>query len=368
MTAAVTLSREHTIRVKLPTLELEVSSSGLVFSDERALKEWVLTQHRETLLASLLVKYGYNTGIDHEETPEVERDQKLSENASAKSSCKRKSVVGSPDPGKKHKTLLSSQANMDHSTASFSQESADETGEPLNNNRRRDLLDCIASVQRQFFQSERPNVVFGLLLDTLLELTESEYGFIGEIKYEDDGTMFLQTHAITNIAWNQATLQFYEDNREAGLKFYNLKSLFGTVMTTGEPLIANDPAIHPKRTGIPEGHPPLRHFLGIPFFKPGGEINGMVGISNKPGGYSAADIELLEPLTVTCSNLIQAYVQKNDNQWLINNLENSVRVRTQELELANANLEEANRKVKHAALMQLQHFGMCTELSLFRGS
>ena len=365
MTAAVTPSRKHTIRVSLPTLELEVSSSGLVFSDERALKEWVLTQHRETLLASLSVKYGYNTGIDHEVTPEVEPVQNLSENASAKSSCKRKSVLDSPDPGK---SLLSSRAHMDHPAESFSHGSVDETGEPLNNNRRRDLLDCIASVQRQFFQSERPNVVFGLLLETLLELTESEYGFIGEIKYEDDGTMFLHAHAFTNIAWNQATLKVYEDNRETGLKFYNLKSLFGTVMTTGEPLIANDPAIHPKRTGIPEGHPPLRHFLGIPFFKTGGEINGMVGISNKPGGYSAADIDLLEPLTVTCSNLIQAYVQKNDNQWLINNLENSVRVRTQELELANVNLEEANRKVKHAALMQLQHFGMCTELSQFRGS
>ncbi len=45
---------------------------------------------------------------------------------------------------------------------------------------------------------------------------ESEYGFIGEIKYEEDGTMFLHNHAITNIAWNQATLQFYEDNVDAG--------------------------------------------------------------------------------------------------------------------------------------------------------
>jgi hypothetical protein len=29
---------------------------------------------------------------------------------------------------------------------------------------------------------------------------DSEYGFIGEIKYDDEGAPFLQTHAITNIA------------------------------------------------------------------------------------------------------------------------------------------------------------------------
>ena len=38
-------------------------------------------------------------------------------------------------------------------------------------------------------------------------------------------------------------------------------------------------------------------------------MNGMVGISNKPGGYTKEDIEFLEPFTVTCSNLLQAYWQ-----------------------------------------------------------
>jgi hypothetical protein len=83
-------------------------------------------------------------------------------------------------------------------------------------NNRENLLDTIAHVQRQFFQSVAPREVFGGLLEGLLDLMSSEYGFIGEIKYEDDGTMYLQTHAITNIAWNQSTRQFYEDNIESG--------------------------------------------------------------------------------------------------------------------------------------------------------
>jgi hypothetical protein len=54
---------------------------------------------------------------------------------------------------------------------------------------------------------------------------DSEYGFIGEIKYDDEGAPFLQTHAITNIAWNASTQAFYEENVESGLIFTDLDCL-----------------------------------------------------------------------------------------------------------------------------------------------
>jgi hypothetical protein len=53
-------------------------------------------------------------------------------------------------------------------------------------------------------------------------------------------------------------------------------------------------------------------------------MNGMVGIANKPGGYSKTDIEFLEPFTVTCSNLIQAYNVMREDKYLINALEEKV--------------------------------------------
>mmetsp|Transcript_5396 Transcript_5396/g.11935 ORF Transcript_5396/g.11935 Transcript_5396/m.11935 type:complete len:951 (-) Transcript_5396:276-3128(-) len=219
-------------------------------------------------------------------------------------------------------------------------------------NQRLFLLDQISDVQRQFLQKKEPRAVFGYLLSGLLDLMDSEYGFIGEIKWEDDGTMYLQTHAITNIAWNQATLQFYNDNIQAGLKFTNLDTLFGHVMTNAEPVIANNPGKDPrsKSGGVPEGHPPLNHFLGIPFFEPGGtKMNGMVGIANKPGGYSKADVDFLDPFVVTCSNLIQAYGAMQENVRLINTLEEKVRERT-------SRLEAANRQVMEASAAQLRNF------------
>jgi hypothetical protein len=171
-----------------------------------------------------------------------------------------------------------------------------------------DLLNTIARVQRQFFYSESRKVVFGTMLAALLDLLDSEYGFIGEIKVnEKDGSKYLHNHAITNIAWDDATRKFYSDNVANGLVFTNLHSLFGKVITTASPVISNDPKNDKRGCGIPPGHPPLDHFLGIPFFMPGGELNGMVGISNKPGGYSADDIEFLEVryMFVLCECVLQ---------------------------------------------------------------
>ena len=110
----------------------------------------------------------------------------------------------------------------------------------------------MAKVQRQYLQMEEADVVFGCLLQGILDLTDSEYGFIGEVKYEEDQkTMYLQTHAITNIAWNAETRAFYDDNIAQGLKFYNLQSLFGKVMTTRETVISNTPIDDPRGCGVP---------------------------------------------------------------------------------------------------------------------
>ena len=220
---------------------------------------------------------------------------------------------------------------------------------------RLDMLDKIAEVQRQYLQMEEPRVVFGQLLTSLLDLMSSEYGFIGEVKYEDDGTMYLQTHAITNIAWNAATHKFYDENIEAGLKFYNMQTLFGRVLVTKEPVISNEPKNDPRAGGIPSGHPPLIHFLGIPFFE-GTKLIGMVGIANKPGGYTEQDVRFLEPFTITCSNLIQAYAAMQENRYLIDTLEDKVRKRTAALVKTNDQLEQANKEIVRHSEAQLQHF------------
>ncbi len=167
-------------------------------------------------------------------------------------------------------------------------------------------LKVIADVQQKFVCEARAREVFDRILESLLDLAGSEYGFIGEVLEDDRGVRFLKTHAITNIAWSDETQALYEENVERGLVFTNLATLFGRVIESGEALISNSPYTDPRRGGLPPGHPPLNAFLGVPLYA-GDEFVGMAGVSNRVGGYDEALIEFIQPLLVTCGQLIKAY-------------------------------------------------------------
>jgi signal transduction histidine kinase len=167
------------------------------------------------------------------------------------------------------------------------------------------MLEAITAAQNLFIGGDDPRLVFDHLLQLLLELTGSEYGYIGEVLLTDEGKPYLKTHAITNIAWSDETRRFFEENAPSGLEFYRLDSLFGWVMVHEEVLISNAPSEDPRACGLPPGHPELHAFLGIPFFADG-DLIGTAGISNREGGYDEALVEALAPFTATCANILLA--------------------------------------------------------------
>jgi len=168
------------------------------------------------------------------------------------------------------------------------------------------LLETVSSCLTSFISSEDSAVTFGGSLNRLLEITNSEYGFIGEVLFDESSLPWLKTLAISNIAWDEASRKLYEDNSASGLEFRNLQSLFGHMMTTGEAVISNSPATDPRRCGIPPGHPSLNSFLGLPLLR-GTRMVGMIGLANCPGGYSQEDVRFLEPLGMAIGQLIDAH-------------------------------------------------------------
>ncbi len=170
---------------------------------------------------------------------------------------------------------------------------------------REDLLAAIHQAESEFITSADAEKTFRTLLDKILSLTESEYGFIGEVLHAKDGEPYLKVHAITDIAWDEET-RAQCDSMAPNLEFHNLRNLFGEVVVTGQPVIANDPLHDHRRGGLPQGHPPIRAFFGLPFYH-GDRLVGMVGIANRPGGYDQALLEFLQPLVTTCGMLLNAY-------------------------------------------------------------
>jgi PAS domain S-box-containing protein len=148
-----------------------------------------------------------------------------------------------------------------------------------------------------------------ILID-LLDVMESEYGFLGEVLFDADDKPYLKTYALTNIAWDDATRAFYDQHAPNGLEFRNLETLFGYAMKHKEVVISNDPVNDTRRGGLPKGHPPLNAFLGIPILL-GDDLIGMIGLANKNGGYSKSDEKFLEPLI---ANLGTAFYAKKIEQ------------------------------------------------------
>ena len=167
------------------------------------------------------------------------------------------------------------------------------------------LLEAIREAQLQFIVGRSLKAALDQLLSVVLELTGSEFGFIGEIPVDRAGRPQLRVHSMTNIAWDEPTRELYARHEAEGLVFTNLGTLFGAVITSGELVIANEPREDPRRGGLPPGHPPLESFMGVPL-KLDAQLVGMIGLANRPGGFQPDLLADLAPLLATCVGLIEA--------------------------------------------------------------
>ncbi|MFK5913756.1 MAG: response regulator [Woeseiaceae bacterium] len=204
------------------------------------------------------------------------------------------------------------------------------------------LLDVLHDTSTKFVVEGEIKNSMSTLLDTLINLTESEYGFIGEVLYKDSGEPYLQTISITNISWNEETQNLYNENKDAGFIFENLNTLFGHVLTSGKVVISNDPINDPRSGGLPEGHPAMHSFFAMPFYY-GTKILGMYGIANRKGGYDD-DIKIfLRPANSTLSSMIHSHRQKKKEDA------NKVILMTAKIDAENAN------KAKSQFLSNMSH-------------
>lgn len=170
--------------------------------------------------------------------------------------------------------------------------------------RQRRLLGFINHAQNLFVAQKDLQLACEQIFPELIELAESEYGFIGKVQYEGDAPC-LHIYAISDVSWSDETKKQYELFKQGKLRFTNLNNLFGHVITSSAPVIANAPRNHLASKGTPKGHPVLHRFLGLPI-KQAGNTVGVIGLANKSEDYSQHDVDFLTPLTDTLANLFRA--------------------------------------------------------------
>lgn len=174
------------------------------------------------------------------------------------------------------------------------------------------LDSVIVKAQSHFIASDDGHQAFEPLLKAVIALTDSEFGFIGEIFYDGEDQPYLKEHAITDIAWDKASRAMLEAAPD-GLEFHNLDTLFGHALRTQQTVISNDPANDPRKGGLPPGHPTLASFLGVPI-SINGRMVAMLGLANRPGGFDDALVDFLSPLLSTTAQLVDTLRVRREHQ------------------------------------------------------
>ena len=167
------------------------------------------------------------------------------------------------------------------------------------------LLQAISRAQAVFIASSGPKAAFDVLLGDFLQLTQSAFGLVGQVQRAADGHPYLLVHSLSDIAWDDVARQRYAQHAQGGMVFDNLRSLLGAPLVSGQPVISNDASNDPRSAGVPQGHPLLHTYLGVPIHA-GGELVAMVGLANRAAHYTQADIDFLQPLLNTVGQLEMA--------------------------------------------------------------
>ena len=210
-------------------------------------------------------------------------------------------------------------------------------------NRQNKLLDGINQVFQQSLTCETVEDVVEKCLEVAEELTGSEFSFIGEVN--ENGR--LDDRAISPPGWDACTA-----NPEKSLELLSnmeIVSYWGRTVKEGKSEIVNDPDSDPDKRGIPEGHPPIKSFLGVPL-KQGNKTIGMIALANKEGGYTEEDKDNIETLSVAFVEALKRKQAEIELKDTLDHLEEQVEERTLELEDAYQTLKE--NEIKYRSLYE----------------
>jgi len=152
------------------------------------------------------------------------------------------------------------------------------------------ILSAINQIYEKAVISETQEELGRTCLHIVESVTNSAFSFINELK--EDGR--LHELVISEPGWILCNL-YDKTGHQRKPGSFDVLGLYGSVIEEGKSLLTNDPSNHPKSSGIPEGHPRLTAFLGVPFIR-AGKVGGIVAVGNREGGYSEINRKVLEAI------------------------------------------------------------------------
>ncbi len=123
----------------------------------------------------------------------------------------------------------------------------------------------------------------------LCSITNSELSYFAVMNPQED--------ILTMIGWSRSAMSSCGVMDKPIVYKLEDTGLWGDAVRERGPVITNDyqGLNKPTKKGYPQGHVHVENHLNLPIFD-GDRVVLVVGVGNKPGGYTAADVELVEDL------------------------------------------------------------------------
>jgi PAS domain S-box-containing protein len=184
------------------------------------------------------------------------------------------------------------------------------------------LLEAINKLLQKAITDESDSDLAAFCLELAESLTDSKFGFIGEVNPADR----LDVISMSDPGWDACRIT--KSNAPILLKNMRLRGLWAEPLKDGKSHIISNPDTHPARVGMPSGHPDIINLLAVPL-KRSDKPAGVLALANKEGGYDRDDQKAIEALAT-------AFVEALDRK----RTEEAIRKETRKLSAIISGIEE----------------------------
>ncbi|MDX2186329.1 MAG: CHASE domain-containing protein [Opitutaceae bacterium] len=207
----------------------------------------------------------------------------------------------------------------------------------------RRLLEALRQVQDDFLTSADLSIHFSSLLKQLLPLLDSNYAAIAERRQDAQNRAWLRVRAAQSRSWTDAQAKEVSGLLDRGVEWNADLPPLDRVFSRHAPFIfASDTASELAGLDLPLRPQRITNALLLPFIS-NDSVTGILVVLNRDPFFDDALVRMLEPVSATCSQLIQAHRTEQ-------------RRRQAELELNSAkNAAESANQAKSEFLATMSH-------------